>query len=102
MFPRIDETLSYAIIRASGGHVLRTNRILHIMSINANRLRTKIKRDLLGKLLIDLQVGVGLIAETHLRTADLSWIKYPQYKTADTGNWGTLRHSYPWAHPPKG
>ena len=58
---------------------MRTNRILNIISINANGLRTKIKRDLLGKLLLDLQVGVGLITETHLRTADLSWIKYPQY-----------------------
>ena len=51
---------------------MRTNRILTVISINANGLRTKIKRDLLGKLLLDLQVGVGLITETHLRTADLS------------------------------
>ena len=53
--------------------------ILNVMSINANGLRTKLKRDLLGKLLQDLQVGVGLITETHLRKPDLAWIKFPQY-----------------------
>ena len=49
------------------------------MSINANGLRTQQKRDMLGKLLLDLQVGVGLITETHLRKPDLSWVRYPQY-----------------------
>ena len=41
--------------------VLHAGSILNIASINANGLRTQLKRDLLEKLLIDLQAGVGLI-----------------------------------------
>ena len=52
--------------------------ILDVININANGLRTKFRRDLLGKRLQNLQAGVGLITETHLRKPDLAWIKYPQ------------------------
>ena len=59
--------------------VLHTGSVLNIISINANGLRTQLKRDLLEKLLIDLQAGVGIIPETHLRKPDLAWIRYPNY-----------------------
>ena len=59
--------------------VLHTGSVLNIISINANGLRTQLKRDLLEKLLIDLQAGVGIITETHLRKPDLAWIRYPNY-----------------------
>ena len=59
--------------------VLHTGSVLNIISINANGLRTQLKRDLLAKLLIDLQAGAGIIAETHLRKPDLAWIRYPNY-----------------------
>ena len=51
--------------------VLHTGRIFNVVCINANGLRTQLKRDLLGKLLQDLQAGVGLITETHLRKPEL-------------------------------
>ena len=44
---------------------------MNIISVNANGLRTGRKRRLLRKLLRDLQVGLGVITETHLREADL-------------------------------
>ena len=59
--------------------VLHTGRTSNVVCINANGLRTQLKRDLLGKLLQDLQAGVGLITETHLRKPELQWIRYPTY-----------------------
>ena len=59
--------------------VLHTGRIFNVVRINANGLRTQLKRDLLGKLLQDLQAGVGLITETHLREPELKRIRYPTY-----------------------
>ena len=58
--------------------VLRTGMILNVININANGLRTKFRRDLLGQRLRNLQAGVGLITATHLRRPDLTWIIYPQ------------------------
>ena len=43
--------------------VLHTGQIFNVVSINAGGVRAKFKRDLLGKLLLDLQAGVGLITE---------------------------------------
>ena len=43
--------------------VLHTGQIFNVVSINAGGIRTKFKRDLLGKLLLDLQAGAGLITE---------------------------------------
>ena len=59
--------------------VLHTGRVFNVVCINANGLRTQLKRDLLGKLLYDLRAGVGLITETHLRKSELKWIRYPTY-----------------------
>ena len=44
--------------------VLHTGQIFNVVSTNAGGIRTKFKRDMLGKLLLDLQAGVGLITET--------------------------------------
>ena len=46
--------------------------ILDEININANGLRTKFRRDLLGQRLRNLQAGAGLITETHLRRPDLT------------------------------
>ena len=58
---------------------MHTGRIFNVVCINPNGLRAQLKRDLLGKLLQDLQAGVGLITETHLRKPELKWIRYPTY-----------------------
>ena len=49
---------------------------LRIVQINANGLRTDRQRTFLGKLMADLQVGVCIATETHLRKRELKRIKY--------------------------
>ena len=52
---------------------------MNILTLNINGLRTKRKKTLLGKMLKDLQIGVCVLTETHLRKSDLEQIDYPQY-----------------------
>ena len=59
--------------------VLATGAVLNLISINANGLRKKKKKLLLGKMLHDLQAGVCVVTETHLREADIKRIRFPQY-----------------------
>ena len=52
---------------------------LNLVTINVNGLRTKLKKDLLGKLLIDLQVGVCIKTDSHLGKPEVKDIQYPKY-----------------------
>ena len=61
------------------GGVLKTGAILNVLSLNINGVRTGEKRTMLGKLLHDLQVGVCLLTETHLREDDLDTFDIPHY-----------------------
>ena len=53
------------------GKVLCTGAAFNMLSLNINGLRTEQKRTTLGKLLFDLQVGVCILSETHLRLEEL-------------------------------
>ena len=53
------------------GNILYAGAMLNIMALNINGLRKNRKKRLLGKLLRDLNVGAGIIPETHLRTSEL-------------------------------
>ena len=61
------------------GRILYTSAHLNVIGINANGIRTARKRRLLRKLLRDLQVGLGIITETHLREEDLEGLRIRGY-----------------------
>ena len=61
------------------GRVLYTSEHLNIVCVNANGLRTRRKRALLGKLLFDLQAGVAVVTETHLRRGDIGGLHFRNY-----------------------
>ena len=52
---------------------------LNTVCVNANGLRAKRKRILLGKLLFDLQAAVGIVTGTHLRRADVNGLHFRNY-----------------------
>ena len=51
----------------------------NLLRINANGLRTKRRKTFLGRLLVDLKIGVCVVTETHLRKKDLRYLKYDDY-----------------------
>ena len=55
--------------------VLETESILTVVSVNISGLLTKKKRLLLGRSLEELQVGVCILIETHLRKSELNWLR---------------------------
>ena len=59
--------------------VLHTTTLLNLVSININGVRTKRKRLLLQKLLADLQVGICVSTETHMRRHELNGLKIDDY-----------------------
>ena len=63
------------------GNVLYAGAMLNTLTLNINGLRKKRKKALLGKLLRDLQIGVAIITETHLRESELGRVKYRKYHT---------------------
>ena len=58
-----------------------TKDIIRILNINCNGLRKKKKRLVLGHIMNILQVGVCVATETHLRRAELKFLKIPGYVT---------------------
>ena len=62
------------------GKVLCTGAAFNMLSLNINGLRTDQKRTTLGKLLFDLQVGVCILTETHLRLEELDYLTIPSYQ----------------------
>ena len=50
-----------------------------MVHLNANGLRTDSQRTFLGKLLVDLQVGICIVTESHLRKRDLKKLRYKNY-----------------------
>ena len=62
------------------GKVLCTGAAFNMLSLNINGLRTEQKRTTLGKLLFDLQIGVCILTETHLRSEDLDNLSIPSYQ----------------------
>ena len=80
MFPAINITgAAVDVDLVKIGRVLYTSEHLNVVCVNANGLRTRRKRELLGKLLFDLQAGVGVITETHLRRHDLDRLHFRNY-----------------------
>ena len=61
------------------GNVLYAAAKLNLVTLNINGLRTRRKKAMLGKLLKDLQIGVAIITETHLRTSELGRVNYKHY-----------------------
>ena len=61
------------------GRILYTSAHLNVIAVNANGIRTARKKRLLRKLLRDLQVGLGIITETHLREEDLEGLRFRGY-----------------------
>ena len=61
------------------GRILYTSAHIGVMGVNANGLRTNRKKRLLRKLLLDLQVGIGVISETHLREEEMEGLKIKGY-----------------------
>ena len=62
------------------GKVLRAGAAFNMLSLNINGLRTEQKRTTLGKLLFDLQIGVCVLTETHLRSEDLDDLSVTSYQ----------------------
>ena len=52
---------------------------MNVLSLNINGIRTGQTRTMLRKLLYDLQVGVCILTETHLREEDLEFLTTPNY-----------------------
>ena len=61
------------------GEILHAAAQLNIVRVNANGLRTDRQRAFLGKLLVDLQVGVCIVTESHLRKRGLKRVKFKNY-----------------------
>ena len=50
-----------------------------MLTINANGIRTKRQRAFLGKILVDLRIGICVVTETHLRIKELKRIRMNDY-----------------------
>ena len=73
----VDHTLAEYL-----GQVLFADATANFVCINANGLRKRRKRLMLYKMLHDLNVGLCLITETHLRESELSRVRTPGYYRA--------------------
>ena len=55
--------------------ILYTSTVINVVGINANGIRSKRKRLLLRKLLIEIKAGVRIITESHMRKTELRSLK---------------------------
>ena len=59
--------------------MLYTSSVINVVGINANGIRSKRKRLLLHKLLIEIKAGVRIVTETHMRKSELRGLKIEDY-----------------------
>ena len=52
---------------------------MRVITVNCNGIRKKYKRLILEKLLFDLNIGICVLTETHLRKQELDQVKFTSY-----------------------